>query len=204
MPKVAWEAADEDEVLTAEDIDEAEAGYTAYTGEIPRGGVYRFLIGRMRFNKASTGSQGLSVRMRLDGTWKPAHKAYDGCPFWDRIWMTKAAAGFVKAFAMAIGVSSDDIVNKVITDEDGYVTKIGRKKIVEDEIVVYCAVKQETYNDEVRLAKAGTGFQVVETEEPAEDEADEEPPKKGAKAAPATAAKGKTKKSKKDDEEPPF
>jgi hypothetical protein len=206
MPKINWDGADPDDVLTAEDIEEAEEGFQTYTGEIPPGGVYRFRIGGIKFEQASTKTQGLRVRLILDGSWKPGHKKYDGCPLWDRIWMTKPAAGFVKAFAMAIGVSADDIVNKVIADEDGVVTKIGRKKIVEGELVVYCAVKKGHYDEQERLEKAGTGYQPVDTEEVDDEEPEEEakPAKVSKKAAPAAAKSKAAKKSKAEDEEPPF
>lgn len=210
MPKIDW-AGDDEEVLTVEDIEGAEEGYQAYTGEIPPGGVYRFILRRIKFKKASTGTKGLSLRLNLDGDWKSAHRKYDGCPLWDDVWMTKGSAAFVKAFATAIGVSAADILTKVVTDDDGYVTKIGRKSFVDKEYPVYIAVKRGEYNDEPRLEKAGTGFQVVEADEeeaePDEEEVEEtRPAKKAAKAAPAKAAKaGKGKgKSKNEDDEPPF
>lgn len=205
MPKLNWDGEGED-ALTAEDIEGAEEGFQAYTGEMPPGGVYRFIIRRIKFKKSSKGTKGLSLRCNLDGSWKPAHRKFDGCPLWDDIWMTKGSASFVKAFAQAIGVSAEDMISKVVVDEDGYVTKIGRKSFDGKEYPVYIAVKRGEYNDETRLEKAGTGFQVVEAEEEDDTEAEEapaRPAKKAAKAAPAKAAKG-GKKSRNEDDEPPF
>lgn len=211
MPKIDWKAAGDDEVLTAEDIDQAEDGYAAYTGDLPSGGVYRFRLRRMKFKESSTEKQGLNALFELDGSWRPAHAAFDGCPLWDTVWMTKASASFAKAFAAALGVSGGDLVSGVVTDEDGVVTKIGRKKITEG-MHFYILVKRGTYNGEERLERAGTGYQVVEgaaADKPASEEA---PPKKGAKAtaaaAPAATTKAKGGKGKKGakpaDDEPPF
>jgi len=206
MPKVNWAGADEDELITAEDIDEAEDGYQAYTGDVPPGGVYRFKIRRARYAEFNSGNQGLNVLMLLDGSWKSAHRKYDGCPLWDRVVMTKASAAFVKAFAAGIGVSASDLVSKVIVDEDGVVTKIGRQ-VLEDK-TVYVAVKPGEYNGTERLEVAGTGYQIVETDDEPDEDGDEEearpaskPAKTAAKKATAKAGKGK---SKADDDEPPF
>lgn len=221
MPKINWAGDDPDEALTADDIENAEDGYQAYTGPIPPGGVYRFKTRRMKFAKANTGTKGINVLMVLDGSWKSSHAKFDGCPLWDTVWMTRGSAPFVKAFARAIGVSAADIVGAVVTDDDGYITKIGRKNIREGQ-VLYVAVREGEYNDQPRLEKAGTGFQVVED---SDDDAAEEAPAKATKAtaAKATAAKatkgaakatpakeakpaGKSKKnkSKNDDDGPPF
>jgi hypothetical protein len=199
MPKINWAAADEDEELTAEDIENAEDGFETYAGDIPTGGVYRFRWRRGKYTEFGTGNQGLNVLLVMDGSWKKDHAKYNGCPLWDRIVMTKSAAGFVKAFAAALGVSANDLLTKVIVDEDGVVTKIGRKVISED-IILYVAVKRGTWNDEPRLEKAGTGYQVVEIADSDEEPADDAKPSK----KPATAKAGKGKKSKADDDEPPF
>lgn len=202
MPKVNWAGEGEEDILTAADIEGAEDGFQAYAGDLPPGGVYRFRIGRMKFTKAnSTTSKGLNVRLRLDGSWKANHAKFDGCPLWDTVWITKGSAGFVKAFCQAIGVSAADILNKVVVDEDGYVTKIGTKPIKDDDIVVYVAVKRGEYNDTPRLEKAGTGYQIVEADG---DTDGEETSGSAKKAAPAKAAKGKGKKAKNEDDEPPF
>lgn len=205
MPRVNWTGDDDEDALTAADIEGAEDGFQAYAGDLPPGGVYRFRIGHMRYTKAnSTTSKGLNVRLSLDGSWKPNHQKFDGCPLWDTVWITKGAAAFVKAFCQAVGVSAADILNKVVVDEDGYVTKIGAKVIKPDEILAYVAVKRGEYNDNPRLEKAGTGYQIVE----ADGDGDAETSAPAAKKASPGKAKGKAGKGKnkggEDDDEPPF
>jgi hypothetical protein len=201
MPKISWNAADEEQILTADDIDNAEDGFTDYAGDIPPGGVYRFKIKRIKFTEFNSGNQGYLVLMELDGSWKPAHRKFDGCPLWDRVTMTKAAANFAKAFAAGIGVSSADLISRTIVDEDGVVTKIG--KVVPEGKLVYVSVKRGEYNGEFRLETANTGYQVVDeaTEDTDADEDEAKPAK--AKAKAGKAAKG-GKKSKNEDDEPPF
>lgn len=209
MPKINWAGADEDELITADDIDSAEDGYQAYTGDVPPGGVYRFNWRRGMYAEFNSGNQGLNVLWLLDGSWKSAHRKFEGCPLWDRVVMTKASAAFVKAFAAGIGVSASDLVGKVVVDEDGTVTKIGRKTMNED-VAVYIAVKPGEYNNVTRLEVAGTGYQIVETDdEPDEpDEEEARPASKPAKTAKTAAKKATAKagkgKSKADDDEPPF
>jgi hypothetical protein len=205
MPKVNWDGDGEDG-LTVEDIENAEDGYQQYAGELPAGGVYRWTVRRIKFKKASTGTKGLNLLLALDGSWKQEHKKFDGCPLWDDVWMTKGSASFAKALAGALGVSAADLLNKVVTDDDGFVTKIGRKTIEENALVVYCAVKRGSYNDEPRIEKAGTGYQDVDDEDDdAEEEVEESKPakKSASKATTAKAVKGKGK-SKNEDDEPPF
>lgn len=199
MPKIKWDAADQDQVLTADDIDSAEEGFEAYAGNIPPGGVYRFKWGRAKYTEFGTGNQGFNIRLSLDGSWKTDHKEYDGCPLWDRVVMTKAAAGFVKAFAAALGVASSDLISKVVVDEDGYVTKIGSKTIDED-IRLYVLVKRGSYNDEPRLEKSGTGYQIVE--QSGDPWAEDKKVSGGKKDKKASGSKKKS--GKPTDDEPPF
>lgn len=202
MPKISWAASDEDDVVTAEDIDSAEEGFATYTGDIPPGGVYRFKLKRSKYTQFGTGNQGFNNLLILDGSWKPAHAKYDGCPLWDKVTMTKAAAAFAKAFAAALGVSAADLIARTVVDEDGVVTKIG-KKTIDEKVVLYVAVKRGMYNEEPRLETAGTAYQVVEgAVEKVEDDEEAPPAKKSAKAA--AGKPGKKNKNKSDDEEPPF
>lgn len=218
MPKINWEGADEDALLTAEDIDQAEDGRSQYTGDMPPGGVYRFTVARAKFQEFTSGNQGLNVLLRLDGSWKREHKKYDDCPLWHRVVMTKGAASFVKAFCAAIGVSGEDLISRVVVDEDGYVTKIGKVKF-DDNLSVYVAVKRGSYEGEPRLEVAGTGFQLVEE---GEDNDDSYTPAKKATAAKKAAksevdadeddaprgkpskASGKKARPADDEDEPPF
>lgn len=208
MPKIVWDGGED--ALTAEDIEGAEDGFQQYAGDLPPGGVYRWKIRRIKFKKANTGTKGLNLLMFIDGSWKPEHRKYDGAPLFDDVWMTKGSAAFAKALAQALGVSAADLVSRVVVDDDGFVTKIGRKTIGENEILVYMAVKRESYEGEQRLTKAGTGFQIVESDDADAEDVEEEAPapakKSAAKAAPAKAAKAGKGKSKggNDDDEPPF
>lgn len=187
MPKVKWSAADEDNALTADDIDSAEdRGFTPYDGEIPRGGVYRFRLKRTKVVEFSTGNQGFNSILELDGSWKPEHAQYDGCPLWDRVVMTKSAAAFAKAFAAALGVTARDLVNGVVKDEEDVVTKIGPKAMTGD-LLVYINVKRGSYDDEVRLEKAGTGYLLPKEDSSPNGKAPAKKATKAAKAAPVAA-----------------
>lgn len=200
MPKITWEAPPDDEAITADDIDNApEDEYQEYAGDLPPGGVYRFKLRRMKPKTSSTNKQGINLGLNLDGSWKPQHAKYDGCPMWDTIWMTKASAGFAKAFAAALGVTGAALVTGVVTDNDGVITKIGNKKITEGMTFVI-AVRRGDYNGEPRIERAGSGYQVVDSA--ASPAVADEPEDKPAKGKAATGKKGK--KSKADDDEPPF
>ena len=174
MAKIKW-GVGSGEALTAADVDSADVGFTPYAGDIPPAGVYRFTLKRSKFTTfESSGNQGLTNLFELDGSWKAEHRKYDGCPMWDRVTFTKAAAGFVKAFAEALGVSSRDILNNVITDDEQLVTKIGAKKIADQDLVFYINVKRgrQTSEDPWRLERQGAGY--LPLREDADDEADDE------------------------------
>lgn len=194
MPKISWAGADEDERLTAGDIDQAEDGYPEYMGDLPPGGVYRFGWHFAKYAEFGTGTQGLKIRLVLDGSWKPDHEQYNGCPLWDQIVMTKAAAGFAKAFAQALGVTSADLVSRVVVDEDGRVTKIG-PKVIDGSIRLYVAVRHDTYEGTTRLKKAGGGYQIVDGRG-----LNAEASAKATTKASKTKSKGK----KQTEEDPPF
>lgn len=194
MPKVKWEAKDADNALTAQDVlDAEESGFTPYTGDLPRGGVYRFRLKRIKKVDFESGNMGFNNLMELDGSWKPEHAPFDGCPLWDRVTFTKSAAGFVKAFAAAIGVSAQEILGQVVTNEDGYVTKIGKKSFDpsgEKSVLVYVNVKRGSYKDEPRLEAAGTGYLVLPEQDGTPSAADAEPEGKKGKAKKAKKGKG--------------
>jgi len=223
MPKVKWEAAAADDALTASDVDSAESGFTPYSGDLPPAGVYRFKLKRVKVETFGTGNMGLKVLMELDGSWKDAHRKYDGAPVWANVVFTKGAAAFVKAFGSAIGVTSAALLSNVVTDEKDLVTKIGTKKITED-TVVYANIKKGRQDAESdwKSELNGTGFlpapvasDAADEDEgsadPFEDEAETEAPKKSKKAkgaktpepAPVKASK-KSKAKAAADEEPPF
>lgn len=203
MPKVKWTAKEGDDAITAADIDGADVDGGAYTGELPPAGVYRWKLKRSKFEKFGTGSSGFSNRLTLDGSWKEAHAKYDGYTLWDRVVLSKAGAAFVKAFALALGVSAQDMIGNTVVDAEGYVTAIGKLKLEGKEPLMYINVRKDN-NPEYgeRLEKAGTGYIVVSAEE-------ESAPPAAAAAAPAETgkkAKGKKGKAKAtaDTDEPPF
>jgi len=161
MPKVRWAS---DDALTASDIDTAEE-FPEYIGEMPPPGVYRFAVTRVKKTDFNSGNQGLTILMTLDGSWKPAHAKWDGCPLWDRIVMTKAAAGFVKAFATAIGASSKDMIAGIVVDEDDVVTRIGPVALPLKSYL-YVNVKRDEYEGVAKIARSGAGYIPVERAEP--------------------------------------
>lgn len=123
MPKAKWGSGDD--ALTAADIDSAKSSeFTPYTGPIPLSGLYRFVVKQMKQGESDAGNPKLTTILELDGTWKPEHKRYEGCPLFDHMPVIKSAAWRVKAFCEAFGISSKEFYNSVLTDEDGRITKL--------------------------------------------------------------------------------
>jgi len=124
MPKAKWGTGDE--ALTAADIDSAKSSdFTPYAGPIPRSGLYRFVVKSMKQGESDAGNPKLTTILELDGTWKPDHKRYEGCPLFDHMPVIKSAAWRVKAFCEAFGITSKEFYGGILTDEDGKVTKLG-------------------------------------------------------------------------------
>lgn len=125
MPKAIWGAGDN--MLTADDINNAESpeSRTRYSGEIPPGGTYRFVIKSLHQETSSKGNPMVRVIAELDGTWQPNHAKYDGCPVFNYITLTKANAPQVRNFLEAIGATPEDLMNKSIVDENDFITKLG-------------------------------------------------------------------------------
>ena len=125
MPKATWGAGDQ--VLTADDVNSAERteARKRYSGELPMSGTYRYVIQSLKQGESSKGNPKLTVTALLDGNWMPNHKQYDGCPIWDHIPVMKSTEGRVANFLDAIGASGEDLLNKTVVDENGYVTKLG-------------------------------------------------------------------------------
>lgn len=213
--KVKWGG---DDVATEQDINEAEAGFAPYAGPIAPSGVYRFKVERVRFTEFASGNFGLKVLLLLDGSWRKEHAQYDGCPLWTNVVNVKAAAGFVKAFCDAIGVTSKEFLSAMVIDDDKNVVTIGRKKISGQGLLVFANTKRSKQSEDSpwRLEGAGTCFipapANAEAEEPEDESADadaaEEPTGKKSKKD-----KGKGKKADKkggkttapaEDDDPPF
>lgn len=206
MPKVRWGG---DDVASVQDINEAEAGFQPYMGDIPQSGVYRFRLRRATHEKFGTGNQGLKVLLLLDGSWKPAHAAYDGCPAWVNVTNTKSAAGFIKAFCDAIGCTSTEFLNGLVVDEARVVQTIGKTKVADQDILVYCNVKRGRYTEDSpwRLEGQGTCFLPAPAEaEEDETEADdsEAPAAKGKKGKKEKGKKGGKTTAPAEDTDPPF
>lgn len=168
MPKVKWGGD-----ISVEDIDSAESGFTPYSGDIPTPGVYRFTLRHALQGKSTQGNPKIKWVWILDGSWKKEHKKYDGCPVFDEMPMTASSAFRAKAICAALGVSAKDIINNTVTDEDGYLTKIG-KQTIEEGLEVYIAVKQENDPDYgKRLRLNGGGYLPLDDAEDAEEDAAE-------------------------------
>lgn len=208
MPKVRWGG---DEVATAQDINDADVGFQPYAGDIPASGVYRFKIRRITHEKFGTGNQGLKVLLILDGSWKPAHAKYDGCPLWTNVVNTKSASAFIKVFCEAIGCTPAEFLNQVVVDDDRLVQTIGKTKIDGQDIVVYANAKRARYTEDSpwRLEGVGTTFlPPVEEDDSEEDdseaEAEEKPSSKKDKKAKKVKGQKGSKAAAAEDTDPPF
>lgn len=147
MPKATWGAGDT--ALTAADLDNAEreAPRIRYSGELPRNGTYRFVIQSLKKASSAAGNPKVTVFATLDGTWKANHKQYDGCPVFDHLPVMKSTANRVANFLDAIGASSNDLMKQTITDENGYITKLGSVGDPKG-IMVYITVKRQAAEGE--------------------------------------------------------
>lgn len=167
MPKATWGAGDNP--LTADDIEQAQApeSRARYSGEVPPGGTYRFTLGRLKKDVSSNGNDMIRITAFLDGDWKPNHKQYNGAPLFTQVTLTKSNAPNVKNFLESIGATSKDLMTGTITDESGFITKLGRVGDPEG-IQVYVTVKQSTRTAEYpnpRLETAYAPFIIVEDDD---------------------------------------
>ena len=172
MPKVKW-GGDIDQNA----IDEAESRGAEYTGPIPPSGIYRFKLRWAKQDESGSGNPKLTSLLLLDGSWKPEHKKFDGCPLWDHMPVMGKTAFRVRAFCDALNVTSKDFMNKTVVDDDGMVQKIGSLTIADQDRLVLVKVKfdkDEEYGERIILAKGG-GYQPFKEDED-EDEADSDSP----------------------------
>lgn len=176
MPKATWGAGDN--ALTADDIDGAERQETRkrYSGELPRGGTYRFTIQSIKKGESKNGNDMLTITSILDGSWLPNHSQYDGCPIWDRLPVMKSTAGRVANFLDAIGAEGKDLATGMIVDENGYVTKLGSVGDPAGLLVYinakYVAGSKEFPNPKIEVAY--NGYLPVDEEDAADAPADAE------------------------------
>jgi hypothetical protein len=183
MPKALWGAGDNP--LTAADIDNAEVQETRtrYSGEVPPGGTYRWVIGSIKKAQSNAGNDKILIRLELDGSWRGNHKQYNGAPVWHHLALTVPNAPNVRNFLDAIGGNSNDLMKGSIVDENGYITKLGR---VGDPagLLVFANVKRRKRTAEypdpaLEVEFAGympVGDDTSEGAEPPAGNADEEPP----------------------------
>jgi hypothetical protein len=179
VPKATWSNSD----LDAGEIESAESN-GSYDGQLPPRGVYRFKLREMKKEVSKAGNDMIAVTAFLDGSWKPEHKKFDGCPLWERITLSKSTAWKPKELCAALGVSANDLLTKTIVDSDGAIQKIGNKVIAGKDVLVYASVrieKSEGYDDKLKANR------LLEAPDEEGDEAAEETP----------AANGKAKKDKK-------
>ena len=112
---------------------------------MPTSGVYRFLKRRAKKEQSKAGNPKLVTIWVLDGSWKPEHKKFDGCPLFDHMAVMKSMNWRVKAYCAAIGVTSTDFMKRMVVDEEGIVQKIGKVKFgPDDSVEAYINVKRDT------------------------------------------------------------
>jgi hypothetical protein len=167
MPKAKWGA------ITATDIESAESNYTTYEGEIPPRGVYRFKLKQVKATESSNNNPMLKVLLILDGSWKPAHKEFDGCPSWLNVVVMDSTAFQVRAFCDAIGVSAADFLKRTVLDDDDKVIKIGKVSLADGDLLVKANCKPGEYEGNPKLESSLLPL-AEETEEEDEDEEDTE------------------------------
>ena len=171
MPKVKW-AGD----LDTDAIESVERSNQDYTGDIPPNGVYRF---KLRFSKKDVSSEGnpkLVNLLILDGSWKPEHKKYDGCPLWEHMAVTKKTAFRVRRYCDALNISAADFMGRMIIDDEGYVQKIGKLTIADEDRLILARVvceKSDEYGDRLGFGKNG-GYLPFDDGEDDDDDDDAE------------------------------
>lgn len=167
MPKMTWGSE-----IDADAIENAETR-EQYAGEIPPSGVYRFKIRFMQKTVSSNKNPMLKVLLILDGSWKPEHKQYDGCPVWEQIPVIPSTAFRVRELCDALNVTAKEFMDKTVGDDEGFVQKIGKLRIAdEDRLVMYKAKRDDDPEYGLRLARPnkGAGFLPFQEEDDDEDE----------------------------------
>jgi hypothetical protein len=167
MPKAKWGGN-----LTADDIDGADRGETRknYSGPLPTAGTYRFVIQSMKQGTSGAGNDKVTIFSTLDGSWKPNHKKYDGCPLWDHLPIMDSTKGRVGNFLDAIGATGKDLFGAIV-DDDGKITKLGR---VGDPngLIVYINIKKKPaeggYDEGIQ-----TGFNAYNPVDDEDDDSDD-------------------------------
>lgn len=187
MVKAKWSATD----VTADDIDNVEEDeFQPYDGPTPPAGVYRFILRYSRKRVSSKGNDMIENLLILDGSFKPEHKEYDGCPVWDYITIKKSTAARVRSFIDALGVSSSDFLNRTVVDEEDRILKIGSVKIADAnlKLMVNCELEDSELGQRLRprfrgyIPKRDENESVMQEEEEGEEEERPAPKKRKAQA----------------------
>lgn len=167
MPKAKWGS------LTATDIESAESNFVTYEGEIPPRGVYRFKLKSAKSTESSNGNPMVKLVLILDGSWKPKHKEFDGCPAFTQVMIMDSTAFQVRAFCDAIGVTARDFLNKTVLDDDDKLVKIGKVSLADGDLLVTANCQPGEYEGTPKLEIKGL-LPKAEEEPEEEEESDEE------------------------------
>lgn len=170
MPKVKWGGD-----LDTNAIESAENRGGEYAGDVPPKGVYRFKLRFSKKDKSKEGNPKLVNFLVLDGSWKPDHKKYDGCPLWDHMPVTKKTAFRVRAYCDALNIPADDFMGKMMIDDEGNVQKIGKLQIADKDLLVYAKVSKDDdpeYGERLIFGKGGGYLPFKEDDDDEDDDAD--------------------------------
>lgn len=154
MPKAKWSNTD----LTTDDIDEVTPDqFKRYTGPSLVGNgpaVYKVRLGRLTKAESKAGNDKIKFMAFVDGQWREESRKYDGAPIFDDIPLTKGAAPRVRAFCDALGVTSRDLLERCVTDDQGVILKIGNKDVSGEKKQVHllldCEIDRSGDNPRVR------------------------------------------------------
>lgn len=170
MPKVKWGGD-----LDADAIESAESTRSEYTGPIPPAGVYRF---KLRFSKKDESKEGnpkLVNLLVLDGSWKRDHAKFDGCPLWEHLPVGKKTAFRVRAYCDALNITAADFMGRMLVDDEGFVQKIGKLTIADEDRLVLCKVfpeRSDEYGDRLGFGKSGGYLPFNEDDDDDDDSGD--------------------------------
>lgn len=166
MPKIKWGGD-----LTGNDIETADDGYK---GKLPPAGLYRFKLRFAQSTKSSNDNPMLTLLLVLDGSADKKHAQYNEAPLWHRIVVIKKTAGQVRAFCDALNVDYEDFLKKTVVDDNGYVTKIGKLEIKDQDLLIWIKVAHEKYEDEDRLKVARSGMLPYKDDDDSDSDEDDD------------------------------
>jgi hypothetical protein len=141
--------------ISEADIKNAEANTGLYGGEMPSAGVYKFIVQTIKQARSEAGNDKDIVFARLDGSWRPAHKEFDGCPMWDHLPVMASTAWRVRALCDALGVTYAEFLAQKV-DKEKLVTKIG--KLTPKGAEIWVNVRVDDSGDSPQLKPNGGGY----------------------------------------------